>query len=277
MNRPICIFCCLFSLVAYGEAAAYKLVVGSMFKNEAPYLKEWIEYYYRLIGVEHFYLYDNESNDNFREVLAPYVAQGIVDLISWPSIPEHWKQIANGEYYWAGYQYGAFDDCIQRALGNSEWVGLFDIDEFLLPLQGPQQGVELLHRLLDEASPEIGTFSFLMTNFGTSHIEKIPEGMYVTDLLLYRQEKYWNLDFRSTTKCIHRPKAVDHCRAHYAFLKDGFRPEGIPPEKIRINHYRVRGISECLNKRRHHPATEEWCNELFDNSIVPFTQILKGL
>ncbi|ELV04510.1 glycosyltransferase family 92 protein [Brachyspira hampsonii] len=46
-------------------------------KNEAPYIKEWIEYH-RIIGAERFYIYDNESTDNLKEVLEPYIKEGIV-------------------------------------------------------------------------------------------------------------------------------------------------------------------------------------------------------
>ena len=36
----------------------YKLSICAIFKNEANYLKEWIEYH-RMVGVEHFYLYNS--------------------------------------------------------------------------------------------------------------------------------------------------------------------------------------------------------------------------
>lgn len=42
------------------------LSLAAIIKNEAPYIREWVCFYY-LNGVEKFYLYDNESEDNFRE------------------------------------------------------------------------------------------------------------------------------------------------------------------------------------------------------------------
>lgn len=42
----------------------YYLALVSFFRNEARFLKEWIEFY-RMIGVEHFYLYNHLSDDNF--------------------------------------------------------------------------------------------------------------------------------------------------------------------------------------------------------------------
>lgn len=53
------------------------LSLCAIVKNEAPYLPEWIEFY-KLVGVEKFYIYDNESSDNTKEVLKPYIDAGDV-------------------------------------------------------------------------------------------------------------------------------------------------------------------------------------------------------
>jgi hypothetical protein len=62
------------------------LSVCAIFRNEGPYLREWIEFH-RLQGVDHFYLYDNLSTDDGPEILAPYVETGIVTLRSWGHQP----------------------------------------------------------------------------------------------------------------------------------------------------------------------------------------------
>ena len=46
-------------------------------KNEGRYLREWLEFQ-RLMGAEHVYLYDNGSTDSTDEVLAPFVAEGLL-------------------------------------------------------------------------------------------------------------------------------------------------------------------------------------------------------
>ena len=43
----------------------YELALVTVFRNEAPYLKEWIEYY-RMMGVDHMILYNHLSTDNFQ-------------------------------------------------------------------------------------------------------------------------------------------------------------------------------------------------------------------
>ena len=47
--------------------AKYNVSICAIFKNEALYLKEWIEFH-RIVGIEHFYMYNNNSEDNFREI-----------------------------------------------------------------------------------------------------------------------------------------------------------------------------------------------------------------
>jgi hypothetical protein len=58
----------------------YDLAICAIFQDEAPYLKEWIEFH-RLVGVEHFYLYNHRSRDHYQEVLKPYILSGLVELI----------------------------------------------------------------------------------------------------------------------------------------------------------------------------------------------------
>ena len=55
------------------EGLAFVLIA----KNEAPYIEEWINFHVKQ-GVTHFIIYDNESTDNFREVLEPYIKSGLV-------------------------------------------------------------------------------------------------------------------------------------------------------------------------------------------------------
>ena len=49
----------------------YTVAVCAIFKNESVFLKEWLEYHL-LIGVEHFYLYNNFSEDNYQTSLLLY-------------------------------------------------------------------------------------------------------------------------------------------------------------------------------------------------------------
>ncbi|HSW68757.1 MAG TPA: glycosyltransferase family 92 protein [Gammaproteobacteria bacterium] len=110
----------------------YKLALCAIFKNEARYLKEWIEYH-KLVGVEHFYLYNNKSKDRYFEILEPYIKRGIVTLIHWPDNLGYLKE--ENMFLWAiSTQMPAFEHAIQfKAKKEAEWLVCMDINEFLVP------------------------------------------------------------------------------------------------------------------------------------------------
>lgn len=89
-----------------------------IFKNEAMYLKEWVEYH-RLIGIDHIYAYNNFSTDDYLEVLQPYMDEGYVTLHEWP--------VPSG-------QIEAYTDCLERYRNETTWIAYIDIDEFICPL-----------------------------------------------------------------------------------------------------------------------------------------------
>ena len=94
------------------------LAVCAIFRNESPFLYEWIRFHL-LQGVEHFYLYDNQSDDAPHNILAPFVEQGLVTLTHW-DIPFH-----------HGAQTKAYYHCLEHSRGHARWVAFIDIDEFL--------------------------------------------------------------------------------------------------------------------------------------------------
>ncbi len=99
-----------------------KLNICCMFHDEAPYLKEWIEFHI-LQGVEKFYLYERLSNDDWQSVLKPYIDSGVVDVTHWP-----YTRFYNGmrEAFIDAHQH-----CIDRLRGSHEWMAMIDCDEFL--------------------------------------------------------------------------------------------------------------------------------------------------
>src|SRR5919198_6692821 len=86
------------------QMTAY-LSACTLYKDHAEYLREWIEFH-RLVGVERFFLYDNESTDDHEEVLAPYVERGIVEVQPWPTPPSVERGVP-----WSII--GAFNDCVR--------------------------------------------------------------------------------------------------------------------------------------------------------------------
>ncbi|MDG2527896.1 glycosyltransferase family 2 protein [Caulobacter endophyticus] len=100
--------------------ARFHLSVMAIFRNEAHVIDEWVEHY-RAFGVEHFYLIDNNSTDAYRPALQRHIDDGVVDLF-----------ICGRD----AYQIGAYTEMLPRLRRETEWVGVFDLDEFIYPLDG---------------------------------------------------------------------------------------------------------------------------------------------
>jgi len=94
------------------------LAICAIFRDEAPYLAEWI-CFHQLVGVEHFYLYDNASADDPQRVLRPFMERGWVTLTPWP-VPFHQQA-----------QRQAYEHCLERARTLARWVAFIDLDEFM--------------------------------------------------------------------------------------------------------------------------------------------------
>jgi hypothetical protein len=86
-------------------------------KDENSYLKEWLDYHI-LLGIEHFWIYDNDSKVPLKESLQDYIKKGWVTV-----------NPINGK----GMQLYAYDHCIQTYGKFSLWIGFIDTDEFLVP------------------------------------------------------------------------------------------------------------------------------------------------
>lgn len=96
----------------------YYFSVVLIFKDEAPYLKEWIEYHL-MIGVDHFYLYQNNSSDKYLSIISPYMEKGTITLIDWPDYPG---------------QYSAYLNWYKTYRNETHWVSFIDADEFFCPI-----------------------------------------------------------------------------------------------------------------------------------------------
>jgi hypothetical protein len=95
----------------------FYLIAVAIFKNEAPYLAEWIEYHLS-VGIEKFFLYDNDSEDEPESVLCSYILEGTVNYTRWPGI---------------GQQLPVYNFALSELRWSSFWIAFFDVDEFIVP------------------------------------------------------------------------------------------------------------------------------------------------
>lgn len=150
----------------------YQIAACLMFYNESFFLKEWIEYH-KLIGVEHFYLFNNGSTDNYLEILEPYLSAGEVELFDYP-------QRGNNQAEHNIIQCCMiYNDAFAMTKGKVKWLAIIDADEFIYPVTGSSL-LRILNKYDDE---KIGGVYVDYLFFGTSHIKKIPKDRLITESL----------------------------------------------------------------------------------------------
>ena len=254
------------------RTAKHELAVCAIFREEAPFLDEWISFHLG-VGATHFYLYNNFSTDNFRDVLAPWIERGIVTLIEWP--------VAVG-------QLPAYRDCLKRARWDCRWIAFIDIDEFLFSPAGTDVRV-VLHDYADLPGLEVW-----QVFFGSGGHVSRPAGP-VTEAYL----KHAPTTIKTTVKTIANPRMVYKVGVHnskywHGEALDGARRRvvsaeiGAVLEPLRINHYWSRSIEDLRTKiarqdasspkprnAERHFLAEARLNVEIDESILPVARRIR--
>jgi len=110
------------------------IIYSTLVKNEDNYIRQWIEYHYK-IGINKFIIYDNsmvddklsytsiEKESNLKDLLKDYIINNIVILINWPYPKRRLKSGISGQTTQQNHSLYTFQ--------NSKYIGFFDIDEYL--------------------------------------------------------------------------------------------------------------------------------------------------
>lgn len=218
-------------------AYEYELSIAAIFNDEARFLKEWIEFH-KLVGVQHFYLYNNNSTDHYLVVLQPYVDRGEVELLDWTQDYTH----LGG---WNDVQCSAYQHALVISKGKTRWLAIIDLDEYIVPSKE-----ENLVSLLSKYK----RFSGVGLNwqmFGTSHVARVADDQTMVESLRYKQAS--SHSHHKTIKSIVQPERVSWCvNPHWVHFKKGWTVntsyqkchEALSPtvciDKVRLHHYWTR-------------------------------------
>jgi hypothetical protein len=235
------------------DAQITKLCACTMVFNVAKYIREWVIYNSHL-GVQHFFLYDNNSEDNLEETLAGLFSEKYkINRLPWP---------------WAKTQESGFSHCALMAKDKCQWMMYTDVDEFVfspswLNQLKPKANLEyplmnttsrtalwqLVTKLSTGRKPGAamtGQISLRCRNFGPSGLHEHPEkGVTQGYTCRERQEKRYKsillLEAASPSllNVIHRFQ-----------LTKGYRTAYLNASKAVINHYKYQAWSEFKAKFR---------------------------
>jgi hypothetical protein len=92
--------------------------VCAIMKHEDDYVVEWL-HWYKCIGVNHIFLYDNNNDNKDRQTYYNALFPGFVTVINWPGNAQ---------------QIPAYAHCLNtvKQIRKYEWIAYFDLDEFLV-------------------------------------------------------------------------------------------------------------------------------------------------
>jgi hypothetical protein len=283
------------------------LAICAIFKDEASYLAEWIAFH-QLVGVEHFYLYNNNSSDDYAKVLRPFADAGVVTICNWP-VPFHERA-----------QYKAYTHCLEFAKARARWLACIDIDEFLFA-----PGADSLAEALGEYEAWPGVVVHWQVYGSSGHREQSAEP--VIERFSWRARQNW-IRNRKVKSIVDPSRTTTPLGVHHFFYENGLlavdetkTPVQVKPrpaykkrlkpwygklgpllrftdpysaanidrkvisvEKLRINHYPVKSYQEYLNKSVHKKGKRRYedidyfayhdRNEVYDPSLQKFLPAL---
>jgi len=111
----------------------YNLSVLTMFKNESMIIKNWIEHYLTE-GIDHFYLIDNGSTDDYWDKIKKY--EKYITLVKDPTRLEKGTQT---------YLYNKI--YLNKVKKETKWLIICDVDEYIYSRNGYLKIINVLNKL----------------------------------------------------------------------------------------------------------------------------------
>lgn len=222
----------------------YHLAVVAIAKNEAPYIAEWLAFH-KLQGVEVVFLYDNDSTDDMRTVLEPFIADGFVKY---------------NEIHGAVKQFEAYTDAINRYGDRCKYMAFIDCDEFLVPTAAGDRILNLIEPVFAR-NVNAGGVGINWCIYGSAGHEQKPDGLVIEHFNMHAKADFGG---NESIKSIVKPSCVEYFKhAHYPQYKKGFYPVNFQGrycpswwnvisafDGLRVNHYICKSRDEYVARRK---------------------------
>ncbi|KAG7558959.1 Nucleotide-diphospho-sugar transferase [Arabidopsis thaliana x Arabidopsis arenosa] len=219
----------------------FQMCVCTMTRNAAAVLREWVMYHAG-IGVQRWFIYDNNSDDDIISEIENLQRRGYnISRHFWP---------------WIKTQEAGFSNCAIRAKSDCDWIAFIDVDEFFYIPSG-----ESLTSVIRNytSSDSIGEIRTPCHSFGPSGLRSQPrDGVtagYTCRVVLPERHK-----------SIIRPEAMNATLinvVHHFHLRDGFTFVDMDKDIMVINHYKYQVWEVFKEKFYRRVATyvADWQNE----------------
>lgn len=257
----------------------YNLAFATIIKNETQYIYEWISFH-KSVGVEKFYIYDNESSDNLKDTLQQFIDEGIVEYTYFPG---------------KAVQVLAYKDAVEKHKKDVKYLGFIDIDEFVIPVDNPNL-VNQLNDILSLDSNAAGV-AINWKVYGSSGFMEKQDGLIIEN---YRYRADDNFENNKYIKTICNPRLIKDITNVYSpeYIDDkynidengnkviGNQNSNCPSSKLRINHYFTKSMEEYMEKMNKGKAdsfdkrtledfNQNNKNDIYDYNLEQYVNLLK--
>lgn len=250
-----------------------------MMRNERRYVREWLAFH-AAAGVEHFYIYDNNSDDGMAEEIMRFSRPDMITLSPWTIPPPKGHRAA----YW---------DAFSRWGADSRWMAFIDGDEFLFSTEKTD-----LREFLKGFEHRSALAVHWMI-YGSSDHEKRPSGLQIESYL--RRGEVGHMGNQHIKSVVQTRFGFKPQNSHVWALKSGdiVREDDEPitgttgatglrakSERIRINHYFTRswedweakvarGRSTSREQLRLEQFEKNNRNEVHDDAALKFRPLME--
>lgn len=240
--------------------------IGAIFKNEGPYILEWIAYH-QAIGVDRFYIVDNISNDASSELLCDLHSAGIITRIEYKN--------ENG----VKPQLPAYKKIISQLKDDDKYIAFIDADEFIF-LSNSSDDISSLINIFNDN--DIGAVALNWAIYGSSKCISPRQDSLVIERFDHRapQEFPANNHYKSvirTDSLIDTGENAHFFKVNGKYVQTNLTEinkltglsETVCWDICRLNHYVVKSKNEFFSKKaaRGRPSGKDSdLNEKFFNN-----------
>lgn len=213
----------------------YYFTIGAIFKNEAAILSEWLNHYI-YHGVEKFYLINDNSSDNFMEILQPYIDNDLVVLYNAKEPLYQYRQAFLYDEYLL--------PVIQRR--EVQWMAILDLDEFLY---SPHE--KEIPKILKKYE-HIGQIQLFMIDYGSNGHLLQPKNIVKSFTKRSRMHPFMNTkniinsNFYTVLLGLHESHVYGP-RINLSILDFAKQPEDPSNNELLVNHYKIQSVEFWQN------------------------------
>ena len=220
----------------------HQLVLCAVFKNESHILSEWIQHYLQR-GVDHIYLINDHSTDDYLRILEPYHDKITLfhnDIIT--------KEV--------GRQTQIYNKYIRPLLPTSKWMMILDLDEFMYSPTN-QSFREILNIYSSYSQLKVEWL-----HFGSNGHEIQPISVvsgFTKRAIFTRHNEYYSFKTIFQTECFEEFEVHEH-RVRGLTIHLAYDEQHAPP--LVINHYNLQSRDFYMNVKGTRGDINNWFDHI---------------